>query len=102
MKVKVGVFWLCNFDIIYDSQEIEINENSIDLIVYEKQHKDVWNSLSQNQFNGKYAIYSYDFFPRGRVCYDSYSKKYSIILNDSRKVLPQAMLESICNIFGLK
>ena len=102
MKVEVCVFWLCNFDIIYDSQEIEINENSIDLIVYEKQHKDVWNSLSQNQFNGKYAKYSYDFFPRGRVCYDLYSKKYSIIMNDSRKVLPQVMIESICRIFKLK
>ena len=38
MRIRVGVFWFCNFDIVYDIEEIEISENEKDLFCYSKQH----------------------------------------------------------------
>ena len=77
--IKVGVFWisaLLNIDIIYD---IETYLTDIDckdiLITYSKQHKDVWDKLSKEQFDGKYSSYKYDTLPRGRVWYDLEEKK---------------------------
>ena len=101
MKINVGVFWLCNFDIIYDVEEIEIDENQKELFVFSKQHKDVWKELSLKQFGGKYSKYSYDFFQRGRVYYNSATKQHFIVMNDLRKELPKFVLEFIDNKFEI-
>lgn len=101
MKIKVGVFWLCNFDIVYDIEEIEIDENQKELFAYSKKHREVWKELSENQFNGKYSKYSYDFFQRGRVYYNSAIKEYFIVMNDSSKVILQNVLEKIKTLFGI-
>ena len=99
MKIKVGVFWLCNFDIIYDIEEVEVDENQKELFAYSKQHKEVWKELASNQFGGKYSKYSYDFFQRGRVYYNSATKQYSIVMNDLRKDLPETMMKNLSNNF---
>lgn len=77
-KIKVGVFWVCDdgkgFDIIYDIDEYDADWRSDfgdEFIVYEKSHEDVWEKLAEKFFDGKYAGYAYDDFPRGRVTYDS-------------------------------
>ena len=95
MKIKVGVFWLCNFDIIYDFEEYEIDENQKDLFAYSKQHVEVWKDLSLKQFNGKYSCYGYDFFQRGRVYYNSALKQHFIVMNDLRKDIPSLVLSKI-------
>ena len=46
MKIKVGVFWLCNFDIVYDVEELEIDENQKELFAYSRKHREVWKKLS--------------------------------------------------------
>lgn len=99
MKIKVGVFWLCNFDIIYDIEEVEVDENQKELFTYSKQHKEVWKELTSNQFGGKYSKYSYEFFQRGRVYYNSATKQYSIVMNNLRKDLPETMMKNLSNKF---
>lgn len=101
MKIKVGVFWLCNFDIIYDIEEYEIDENQKELFAYSKQHKEVWKELSLKQFGGKYSKYTYDFFQRGRVYYNSATKQYSIVMNDLRKDIPKTILNKIYELFEI-
>lgn len=98
MKVNVGVFWICNFDIIYDIEEYEINKSDKNFYSYSKHHFEVWNELSKIQFNGKYSKYNYNFFPRGRVYFDAEVKKYSIELNNGRD-LPKCKLIQIKQIF---
>lgn len=102
MKVKVGVFWFCNFDLLYDIEEIEIDDSSRELYAYTKQHQDVWYSLSKNQFNGKYSAYPYDFFQRGRIYYNSANKKHSIVMNDLRKDIPKLFSDKLHDIFNFK
>lgn len=102
MKIKVGVFWLCNFDIVYDIEEIEIDENQKELFAYSKKHREIWKKLSSKQCGGKYSKYEYDFFQRGRVYYNSAIKEYLIIMNDSSKIIPQNVLEKIKILFGFQ
>lgn len=102
MKIKVGVFWLCNFDIIYDIEEIEIDENQKELFAYSKKHREIWKELSSKQFGGKYTKYVYDFFQRGRVYYNSAIKEYLIVMNDNRKDIPKSFLEKINKLFGIQ
>ncbi len=100
MKIKVGVFWICNFDVVYDMEEYEINEDDKDFYSYSKHHIEVWSDLLKKQCDGKYSKYNYDFFQRGRVYFDAEIKKYSIELNDGRN-LPESKLTQIKNIFKL-
>ena len=101
MKIKVGVFWICNFDIVYDIEEVEIDENQKELFSYSKQHKDVWKELSLKQLGGKYSNYSYDFFQRGRVYFNSATKQYSVVMNDLRKDIPKTILSEIYKLFEI-
>ena len=101
MKIKVGIFWLCNFDIIYDFEEIEIDKNQKELFAFSKQHKDVWKDLASNQFGGKYFKYVYDFFQRGRVYYNSATRQYSVVMNDFRKDIPKTILNKIYELFEI-
>lgn len=101
MKVKVGVFWLCNFDIIYDTEECVLSDNSSMIIDYESEHKDVWAKLSKEQCGGKYANYRYDFFKRGRVAYDCESEEYMIELNDYTQNLPKEVIQKIKTLFEI-
>ena len=102
MKIKVGVFWLCNFDIVYDVEELEIDENKKELFTYSKKHREVWKKLSSKQFGGKYAKYVYDFFQRGRVYYNSAIKEYLVVMNDTSKHLTKNILDKIYNLFEIK
>ena len=81
--IKVGVFWVSAFldiDIIFDVEEYPDDYKSKDMLVtYSKQHKDVWERLSKEQFGGKYSIYNFDTLPRGRVWYDLEEKAYKIV-----------------------
>lgn len=101
MKIRVGVFWFCNFDIVYDIEEIEIRENEKDLFSYSKQHKEVWKNLASKQFDGKYSKYSYDFFQRGRVYFNSATKQYSVVMNDLRKEIPNTFIKRIQQLFNI-
>ena len=101
MNIKVGVFWLCNFDIVYDFEEYEIDKNQKELFAFSKQHKEVWKELSLKQFGGKYSKYAYDFFQRGRVYYNSATKQYSVVMNDLRKDIPKTILNKIYELFEI-
>lgn len=100
MKIRVGVFWICNFDIVYDIEEYIIENDDKNFYEYSKHHIEVWNELSSRQCNGKYIKYNYDFFPRGRVYFDAEIKKYSIELNNGRDLLESKLIQ-IKNIFKL-
>lgn len=102
MKIKVGVFWLCNFDIVYDVEELEIDENKKELYFYSFKHREVWKKLSENQFNGKYSKFPCDFFLRGRVYYNSAIKEYLVVMNDTSKHLTKNILDKIYNLFEIK
>ena len=68
--IKVGVFWvsaLLDIDVIFDIEEYSDDYQDKEmLITYSKQHKDVWEKLSKEQYGGKYSIYKFDALPRGR------------------------------------
>lgn len=102
MKVTVGVFWLCNFDIIGDKEEYEITENMKSIIDYSRQHKDVWDTLSATQCNGYYSKYSFDFFYRGRVAYDCEAKTHLIELNSLSNNLSIDVKEKIKKFFKIQ
>ena len=104
--IKVGVFWisaLLSVDIIYD---IETYSTDIDckeiLITYSKQHKDVWEKLSKEQFDGKYSSYKYDTLPRGRVWYDLEEKKYKIAFYCGSKAFVESVAPKILSRFGIE
>lgn len=57
-----------DIDIIFDVEEYPDDYQAEDtLITYSKQHKDVWEKLSKEQYGGKYSTYKFDALPRGRV-----------------------------------
>jgi len=96
-KIKVGVFWVCddgeNLDIIWDTEEYEegwVSDFGDEFILYEKTHKGVWKRLSEKFFDGKYACFAYNDFPRGRVSYDSDEEVFMV---DCDKVLKKGLSE---------
>ncbi len=104
--IKVGVFWisiLLSIDIIYD---IETYSTDIDckdfLITYSKQHKEVWEKLSKEQFSGKYSSYKYDTLPRGRIWYDLEEKKYKIAFYSGSKSFIEMVVPKILSLFEIK
>ena len=83
--IKPGVFWVCDdggdLEIIYDTEEYFEDFHSDfgdEFIVYEKGHREVWKKLSQQFFDGKYAKFAFNDFPRGRVTYDSEEQVYIV------------------------
>ena len=94
---------LFNINIIYDietySTDIDCKES---LITYSKQHKDVWEKLSKEQFDGKYSCYKYDTLPRGRVWYDLVEKKYKIAFYSGSTTFIESVTPKILSIFGIE
>lgn len=94
-KICVGVFWVCddgkNLEIIWDKEEYEkgwVSDFGDEFILYEKTHKKTWKTLSKQFFNGKYACFAYNDFPRGRVSYDSEEEVFMV---DCDKVLKKGL-----------
>lgn len=105
MVIKVGVFWvsvLINIDIIYDIEEYPDDYQFEDtLLTYSKQHKDVWERLSKEQLGGKYSIYQFDTFPRGRVWYDLEEKTYKIVFYRGSKAFINMIVPKIKELFDI-
>ena len=103
--IKVGVFWvsaLLDIDIIFDIEEYPDDYQSEDmLLTYSKQHKDVWERLSKEQYGGKYSIYKFDTLPRGRVWYDLEEKSYKIVFYRGSKEFINAIAPKIKKLFGI-
>ena len=103
--IKVGVFWVSaflNVDVIFDIEEYPDDYSSEDeLLTYSKQHKDVWEKLSKEQYKGKYSVYKFDSLPRGRVWYDLEEKKYEIVFYRGSQEFINAIAPRIKNIFGI-
>ena len=103
--IKVGIFWvsvLLTVDIIFDIEEYPEDYQSKDMLVtYSKQHKDVWERLSKEQFGGKYSIYNFDTLPRGRVWYDLEEKSYKIDFYRGSKEFINAIAPKIKKLFGI-
>ena len=104
--IKVGVFWvfsLLDFDIIFDTEEYSNDCLSKQtLLTYSKQHKDVWGKLAKEQCNGKYSIYSFDTFPRGRISYDTKEKYHKIIFYRGSKELINKTLPKLEKLFAIE
>ncbi len=107
--IKPGIFWVCDeggdLDIIYDIEEYSPDFRSDfgdEFIVYEKGHREVWKRVSESFFDGKYAKYAFNDFPRGRVTFDSDEQVY--IVDVDIKLKPQFALvkPKIVEIFELK
>ena len=109
-KIKVGVFWICDdggtLDIIYDVEEYDADWQSDfgdEFIVYEKEHRAVWQGLAEKFFDGKYAGYAYNDFPRGRVTFDSEYGAYMVDYDVKLKpALAVGLKQKIVEIFGMK
>ena len=103
--IKVGVFWVSAFldiDIILDIEEYPEDYKDEDmLLTYSKQHKDVWEKLSKEQYSGKYSGYKFDTFPRGRVWYDLEEKYYKIVFYRGSKEFVNTIAPKIKEIFGI-
>lgn len=103
--IKVGVFWvstLLNVDIIFDIEEYQDNYQSEDmLLTYSKQHKDVWEKLSREQYGGQYSFYTFDALPRGRVWYDLEEKSYKIVFYRGSEEYMKAIGPKIKKLFGI-
>ena len=103
--IKVGVFWasvLLTVDIIFDIEEYPDDYQSKDmLLTYSKQHKDVWEKLSKEQYCGKYSAYKFDSLPRGRVWYDLEEKTYEIVFYRGSQGFIKAIAPKIKKIFNI-
>ena len=103
--IKVGVFWvsaLLDIDIILDIEEYPEDYQSKDMLVtYSKQHKDVWERLSKEQFGGKYSSYNFDTLPRGRVWYDLEEKAYKIVFYRGSRDFVDTIAPKIKKLFGI-
>ncbi len=103
--IKVGVFWgsaLLSVDIIFDVEEYPDDYQSEDaLLTYSKQHKDVWERLSKEQYGGKYSIYKFDTLPRGRVWYDLEEKSYRIVVYRGSKEFINTIVSKVKELFGI-
>lgn len=103
--IKVGVFWvsaLLDVDIIFDIEKYPDNYSSKKiLLTYSKQHKDVWERLSKEQYGGKYSIYKFDTLPRGRVSYDLEEKCYKILVYRGSKEFINMLIPKIKELFGI-
>lgn len=104
--IKVGVFWisaLLSIDIIYDIETYSTDIGCKDfLITYSKQHKEVWEKLSKEQFGGKYSSYKYDTLPRGRIWYDLEEKKYKIVFYSGSKSFIEMVVPKILSLFDIE
>ena len=89
------VYILLTFSCTHDNTNYQ---NQKELFAFSKQHKDVWKELSLKQFGGKYSKYSYDFFQRGRVYFNSATKQHFIVMNDLRKNIPNTVLSKISKL----
>lgn len=103
--IKVGVFWvsaLLEIDVIFDIEEYSDDYQDKEmLITYSKQHKDVWEKLSKEQYGGKYSIYKFDALPRGRVWYDLEEKAYKIVVYRGSKEFINTIAPKIKELFGI-
>ena len=103
--IKVGVFWvsaLLDIDVIFDIEEYPDDYQDKEmLITYSKQHKDVWEKLSKEQYGGKYSIYKFDALPRGRVWYDLEEKAYKIVVYRGSKEFINAIAPKIKELFDI-
>ena len=101
----MGVFWasvLLNVDIIFDVEEYPDDYQSKDmLLTYSKQHKDVWENLSKEQYGGKYSTYKFDTLPRGRIWYDLEEKAYKIVFYRGSKEFINAIASKIKELFDI-
>lgn len=103
--IKVGVFWvsaLLDIDVIFDIEEYPDDYQDKEmLITYSKQHKDVWEKLSKEQYGGKYSTYKFDALPRGRVWYDLEEKAYKIVVYRGSKEFINAIAPKIKELFDI-
>ncbi len=103
--INVGVFWvisLLTVDIIYDIEEYPDDYQSEDmLLTYSKQHKDVWEKLSKEQYGGKYSAYKFDTFPRGRIWYDLEEKYYRIVFYRGSEKFIDTMGRKVMELFDI-
>lgn len=80
-EITVGIFWICDrgkdLEIIYDIENLPSNSQD-ENITYMEAHCNAWDKLATIQFNGRYMKYQYDDFPRGRIWYNTKTKKRSI------------------------
>lgn len=104
--IKVGVFWvfaLLDVDIIFDTEEYSDDCLSNEtLLTYSKQHKDVWEKLTEEQCKGKYSIYSFDALPRGRVSYDAKEKYHKIVFYCRSKEFINTALPKLKKLFAIE
>lgn len=106
--IKPGVFWVCDdggdLEIIYDTEEYSSDFRSDfgdEFIVYEKGHREVWKQLSNKFFNGKYAKFAFNDFPRGRVTFDSEDQVYIVDVDAKLKPCFSQVKPLIVEIFQL-
>ena len=103
--IKVGVFWvfaLLDIDIIFDTEEYSDDCFSNEtLLTYSKLHKDVWKKLAKEQCKGKYSVYGFDVFPRGRISYDTKEKYHKIIFYRGSKELINKTLPKLKKLFAI-
>lgn len=85
MKVKTGIFWVVNKNLIADITEIESTADK-GFVNYPQSHFEMWDKLKPKGARGDFATH-----PRGRLLYDVANGKYKLFVDQkiSKKTLDQ-------------
>jgi len=76
---RIGIFWICLKDKkiqVFHSiiETLEFSQNYGDFIVSAKEHSVIWDSLARHNITPKNSEYT--DLPRGRIAYNTITKKY--------------------------
>ena len=85
---SVGIFWLINDRLLFDSTPIRKAETDIHFKIHSGDHYSVWEALQR--IGRAPAEIEYEELPRGRVMFDMKTQKFTILAD--RCILKRADL----------
>lgn len=114
LKIETGVFWICfkgeNADLIYDKgtfakcgtkRTVEKITKDEDGLNYKYSHKKAWEELSKTAADGRYAEFSYNDFPRGRIWFDIEERRHYVMFDEKLSPVAKTVEEEIQKRFEL-
>lgn len=74
---RVGIFWLINDKLLFDSAPIKKAETHLPFKIHSGDHYSVWEALQQS--GRAPAEIEYEELPRGRVMFDMETRRFNIL-----------------------
>ena len=76
---QVGIFWIIDGDIAGYGLESCAGGNYGDFKIYPGDHYGTWNDICRE--SQELLLYAYDYFPRGRIAYNTVKDLYLIYID---------------------